>query len=163
MNITIREYTDADAAQVAALMEDFHTHLEQIDPNQRLRTLPGYGKHLLEQVLENIKENGVFYLAIDGERIAGFAGGKILPESTPEDLLGVYPAKKGRFDTVYVDAEYRGKGVGKMLMNGVEEFFKTHDCTLSFLSVFAFNNDVHSMYEHLGYQDIGIDMMKKLQ
>lgn len=161
-NITIREYTEADAAQIAALMDEFHKHLEGIDPNGRLRTLPGYGEYLLTQVRENVQENGVLRVAVDGNRIVGFAGGKVLKESTTEELLGVYPAKRGRFDTVYVDADYRGKGVGKMLMNHIEQFFKDNGCRLSFLSVFAFNISVHEMYAHLGYQDVGIDMMKKL-
>lgn len=163
MDIQLRTYEEKDATQVAALMQKFHQLLEGIDPNGRLRTLPGYGEYLLKQVLENTKENGVFYVATDGDTIVGCAGGKILPESSSEDLLGVHPAKKGRFDTIYVDEGYRGKGVGKMLMNQIEQFFKDNGCQLSFLSVFAFNTSVHEMYEHLGYQDVGIDMMKTLE
>ncbi len=164
MNITIREYTESDAAQVAALMDAFHDYLVDIDPNRRLRRLPGYGEAALKEETEAIKDGkGIIHLAFDGERAVGFVIGVLATPFTADDLLGTNPSTRGRVNELYVSDAYRGQGIAKMLVEKVEAWLKEHGCDTVFLGVFAFNTDAIEMYEHIGYSEIERYMMKKLK
>lgn len=164
MEIKVKPFEDQYAAQVAALMEDFHNYLVSIDDGERLRTLPGYGEHQLKTELKAVEDkNGYFPLALDGEKVIGFGVALILPEQTPEMLLGTKPAKRGRIEELYVSSEYRGKGVASMIMKSLEEYLKNQGCEYVYLGVFAFNKNAHEMYQHMGYGDKGIEMMKELK
>lgn len=161
--IKIRPYNDADAKRVAALMDDFHDFLISIDPNGRFRRLPGYGEYALKEELENTKnERGTIYVACDGDNIIGFCVGFILKDFREEDLVGVFPAKRGRVEELYIDPTYRGRGVATELMKSIEGYLSAGGCEYLFVGVHAFNQNAHKLYEHLGYKDVGIDLMKEL-
>lgn len=163
MNITIKPYENLYVSAVAGLMNDFHDYLVGLDPDHRLQRLSGYGEKTLEEELKAVQEkNGYFPLAFDGDKLVGFGICVINPPSTPEMQLGSKSVTSGRVEELYIIPEYRGKGLAKMLMIEMEAYLKSRGCEYVHLGVFAFNENAHEMYEHLGYKDKGIDMMKKL-
>jgi ribosomal protein S18 acetylase RimI-like enzyme len=162
-SFTIRPFEPEDAPEVAAMMDDFRDYLVSIDPNGRLRRLPGFGAYALKEELENTKDGqGIIYVAVQDKKAIGFSVGFKLRPFREEDLLGVFPAERGRIEELYVASAYRGMGVASALMSATETYLKSKGCDYLFVGVHAFNQHAHELYAHLGYEDIGIDLFKKL-
>jgi len=51
-------------------------------------------------------------------------------------------------------AEYRGKGVGRLLMQDAEGRARENDCSLMSLIVASENGGAKNLYEHLGYETV---------
>lgn len=58
------------------------------------------------------------------------------------------------------DPACEGKGVGRMLMNAVEEFARDRSATGILLYVFATNDRARSVYERYGFQEDMLKMVK---
>jgi GNAT superfamily N-acetyltransferase len=61
-----------------------------------------------------------------------------------------------------VEAQYRKKGVGTMLMGEVKDYFRRNKCGMSRVAVFLPNKEAHRLYKKLGYRDRDVYMTKKL-
>ncbi len=162
MDIQIVSYENEYKDQLIHLFEDFQDYLVKLDPMQRLRKQSGYGEHTLTKTIQEIEENnGVFYVALDGDTIIGFSCG-IVEKQSPEIFLGVIPSTQGRIIELYVDKKYRGKGIGTTLMKKVETYLKQKGCEVVKVEVFAPNDLAKNLYEKLGYEARDIDNIKKL-
>lgn len=56
---------------------------------------------------------------------------------------------------VYIDPEYRGKGLGKMLMDEVEKLAREHEITRLWLDVVVTQKPAMALYRKLGFREIG--------
>ena len=56
-------------------------------------------------------------------------------------------------EDVIVRSDQRGKGVGRMLMEALDQFAKEKGCAYSFLVSSDFRTGAHSFYESIGYTD----------
>ena len=63
---------------------------------------------------------------------------------------------------VLVDAEHRGRGLGRQAMLLGEEYARAQGAHTIGLNVFAFNASARRLYESLGYQPASIRMRKRL-
>lgn len=159
-NIDVRHYQRGDAAQVVALFDEFQDYLIALDPFKRLRRLPGYGEHALQQTLADVAtHDGVFFVAVDGDMVVGFAAGTIT-HPTATDLLWLVPTVRGRVTELFVQANYRGRGVGTRLLQTTEGYLIERSCTVIRIEVFVPNHAAHRLYQKLGYHDMDIDMTK---
>jgi ribosomal protein S18 acetylase RimI-like enzyme len=86
-----------------------------------------------------------------------------IPPQTKEDLLEGIPSKDGIVLELVVEADYRKKGVGTMLMNKLEEYFRQNKCDASRVGVFLPNIKARRLYKKLGYRDRDVYMIKKLR
>lgn len=160
MDITTREYDQADRERLVKLFDDFQDYLVALDPLQRLRNLPGYGEELLTGTLDEIREKrGVFSVALDGDTIVGFVVGILQERKNRRDVID---SMGGRITELYVDAAYRGRGIGTLLMHHVETYFRMNGCDVVQVEVFAPNAPARRLYEKFGYEYRDIDTMKKL-
>jgi ribosomal protein S18 acetylase RimI-like enzyme len=64
--------------------------------------------------------------------------------------------------SVEIDAEYRGRGFGRMAMRLAEETARAHGATELGLNVFGPNLVARSLYESMGYEPTAINMRKSL-
>ena len=125
MKVTIREYRFADRTEFIRLMEELQDYLVSIDDLKRERRMPEYGESYTERTLQNVtKNNGIIYVAESEGRVVGLVVG-IIPEQTKEELLERVPFKRGVVLELIVEKEYRGKGIGLMLMESIEGLFQT--------------------------------------
>lgn len=155
-------YEEKFREQMIELLEEFYQYLIHIDPLKRMRIQPGYGESELKKILDETKsKEGVFYIAHDGNEIAGFVTA-IITRQTPEDLLGVIPTTIGRVTNLYVSALNRQKGLGTSLLQKAEEYVKSQGCDVMKIEVFAPNEPARNFYEKLGYEPRTIDQIKKL-
>ena len=162
MKTRIREYQGSDRTAFVKLMEQLMDYTASVDDLKRIRRMPGFGASLTRRTLRKVaKNNGVIFVAeLDAEPVGVVVG--IIPEQTKEDLLEHVPSKSGEVLELAVKAGYRGRGIGTMLMNKLEEYFKENNCNLSGVGVLFPNKNAHRLYGKRGYEDRGIYMTKDL-
>lgn len=165
MNITTREYenNESDLKELQKCIENLQKHVVDTDPLHRQIVPSGYGKTYTEKLLKAVSEKeGKIYFALHDDRIVGVIAGSISPES-PGGTLEVVPTKTAWVRELYVYPEYRGKGVGTVLMQILEDYFKMKDCGVILLNIFAPNIESHDFYVSKGYADRDITMIKELE
>lgn len=162
MDIKIESYNHKYKDQIIKLFEDFYDYLVELDPLRKLVRQPGYGENTTNQTLKDVEEKeGTFYVALDQEKVVGFIVGTIR-RPTKEDLLGAEPAVNGRVTELYVDKDYRGKGLATKLMVKIEQALKEKGCNYIWVEVFAPNQPPRKLYQKLGYAERDIDMIKEV-
>jgi GNAT superfamily N-acetyltransferase len=163
MKARIREYQGSDRTAFVKLMEQLMDYIVSIDDLKRTRRMPEFGESYTQRTLQKVAENnGIIYVAeLDAELVGVVMG--IIPEQTKEDQLEHVPSKCGEVLELVVKAGYRGRGVGTMLMNKLEEYFKENNCNMSGVGVLFPNKNAHRLYSKLGYEDRSIYMTKDLQ
>ena len=100
------------------------------------------------------------FVAEDDDKIIGFLWGILrdAPDTafhTPRRFLIV--------DMIGVSEVYRGKGVGRALMDEAEKWAKAQGITQSELSVWDFNEGARAMYGKMGYERIHQRLWKSLE
>jgi len=63
---------------------------------------------------------------------------------------------------IVIDADKRGRGLGRMAMLLGEEYARARGAHTLGLSVFGFNTGARGLYESLGYETTSVKMRKKL-
>lgn len=61
---------------------------------------------------------------------------------------------------IVVDAEHRGKGMGRATMKLAEEYARSQGAHTLGLSVFGFNHAARGLYESMGYETVTTKMKK---
>ena len=163
MNIKIIPFEERYRTQLEKLFDDFQNFItENLDTYRWSIHLKDYGEKVVTNNLVEIKKKGgVMLIAINDEKVIGFVMGTIVHQSK-EDLLEAKPMIMGETNELYVDPKYRGKGVGKQLLIGVEEFFRKKKCEFLWLSVASVNVNAYDFYKNNGYVDHDFNMIKKL-
>jgi ribosomal protein S18 acetylase RimI-like enzyme len=163
MATTVRMYREDDRVPLErciGLLQDF---VARLDPLQRIRRLKDFDAHAyVSRSLEEVRtRRGAIYVAEDGNDIIGCVIG-VIHEEDPEDIEG-YPSTDGRILELIVSPEYRGKNVGLMLMQRIEEYLQSHGCDAIQVDCFGPNADAHKFYEKLGYTDRLVTLIKPLK
>lgn len=143
-------------------MERLHDHIVNVDPLKRVIRAPEFGELYTRWLLELIRENdGVIYFAEKDGKVIGCSAG-FIPSQSPHEVAGGVPSKYGRVQEMYVDERYRGEGIGKLLMEKLESYFREKQCDVSLVEVFASNKSAYEFYKICSYADRDINLMKKL-
>ncbi len=160
--MVIREYTIEDKEKLIAVLYRFQGYLVELDPLKRIQCQPGYGEAYVEDLLEKIaKYQGTIIIVEENEKVIGFAAGYI-EEIPKHEQLGYVPIISGYIPDVYLDPEYRGSGIGKQVMEKMEQYFKEKKCTMVSFRVFKENESAHEFYKTLGYEDRDYIMEKMI-
>jgi ribosomal protein S18 acetylase RimI-like enzyme len=163
VKVRIRKYQGSDRTAFVRLMEQLMDYIVSIDDLKRTRRMPEFGESYTQRTLQKVAENeGIIYVAEVNEQLVGAVVG-IIPEQTKEEQLEHVPSKCGEVLELVVESGYRGKGVGTMLMNKLEEYFKENNCNMSGVLVLVPNKNAHRLYSKLGYEDRTIYMTKDFQ
>ena len=112
----------------------------------------------LEEVNKN---NGKCYIAVENDKAIGLIMGCIFPYDE-KDYLDYKCPKKGEITELIVSKKARGRGIGKVLMNKMEEYFKSLGCEYILLDVFAYNVNAIKFYEKEGYHSRMYKEIKKI-
>jgi ribosomal protein S18 acetylase RimI-like enzyme len=163
--VIIRPYTEADYDALLKGMHELQGYIADIDPLHRHRKGSTFeAKAYLHRLFENLEaDNGRLYLAFDGERMIGFVAGIVPNKQSPDDLLEIFPSKDGKILELYVDRSYRGKQIGRILMENIENYFKSAGCVACHTDCFGPNDLAHTFYHKYGYFDRLITLMKILK
>ncbi len=95
-------------------------------------------------LLNRLKQkDSVIYLAYINDKAVGFT--QLYPLFSSVTMQPIYI-----LNDLYVDADYRGKGIGEALINKAKSFSKERQ-TKGLAIQTAFNNPAQHLYERLGF------------
>jgi GNAT superfamily N-acetyltransferase len=146
-NITFREITRSDDPALARVEELFYDMYRYMNTHGLMIELAERGNmKWLDGIRKGLGRFGILLLAQKDEKVFGFAHGSI--RLTP-DYLGTL--KVGVITHIYIEKEYRGKGVGERLVKGLEKWFAGKEVHSVELQVLSANKKGISFWEKLGY------------
>lgn len=157
----IRAYRPEDRARIVMFFERFQQYVAELDPEQRLCCLPGYGEVSTRRTLEDVTAHeGMIFVAVEDALVVGFVVA-VLHRQDEEQALSVIPSCPGRITELYVDAPYRRKSVGRHLLAAAEGYLTRQGCDAIKVEVFAPNEPARRLYASLGYAVRDLDLFKR--
>ncbi len=164
--LKIREYHTNDYDSVCNLMNSLQSHFVQVDSMKESRPFSSKeeARAYIDQGLKDMKEmNGVCFIAETGTEVIGFIQG-IVTNHANEVMhnLGHKPSIEGWIGLLIVNSEYRGRGVGKKLINRIKQYFLEQKCSTIRLKVMVDNSDSVKMYEKYGFKPKELEMVYHL-
>lgn len=131
MNIKIRT-ASSDSPEVTLLSDELHKELEQI-----------YDEGVIESFKEENEQMLIFYVVYNESEIAVGCGAlKHFDESTAE------------IKRMYVKKEFRGKGISKKILSGLEEHAKLMNYKRLILETGLKQPEAMSLYHKSGYKPL---------
>jgi len=134
MDLTIRDARAADADDIARLLDQLGYPSAAGAVAARLERLAIVGDRVVAAELEG--------------HVVGLAHLHVTPA-----LERDRPAAK--IGALVVDEAHRGRGVGRALVEAVEEEARTRGCELLFLTTAVSRDEAHVFYERLGFEQTG--------
>ena len=158
----IIEYEDRYLEDVKDLLVELEEYIISIDEDGLDQLHPEYRAKMALLDLQEIKEkNGKCYLAIENDKAIGLIMG-IIKKFDEYDYLDYKCPKEGEITELIVTSKIRSNGVGQLLMNKMEEYFKSVGCKYILVDVFAFNKNGINFYNKQGYHPRMYTDIKKI-
>ena len=158
----IIEYEDKYLDNVRALLVELEEYIISIDKDNLDCLHQEYREKMALIDLDEVNENnGKCYIAIDDENVIGMVMG-IIPVYEKYDYLDYKCPKRGIVTELVVSKKSRNIGIGKRLIDKIEEYFKKEGCEYSLVDVFAYNEKAIGFYEKQGYHPRMYTDIKKL-
>lgn len=158
----IVEYEEKYLEDVKELLVELEEYIISIDKDDLDQLHKDYKDKMAILDLEEVKENnGKCFIALEGNKVVGLIMG-IIVKYEEYDYLDYKCPKKGEITELIVSNKVRNSGVGKRLMNKMEEYFKSMSCEYVMVDVFAYNENAINFYEKNGYHPRMITDIKKL-
>ncbi len=138
MNLKIREATlgDIDNGLLEVFIEGYRYH-----QNGRPDVFKNISDEDLKKDLMQNFDGLTTIIILDDERIVGYLSYKIKK----------HYAIKLHVDQLIILEQYRGKGLGKKLMDEAKKIARKNNCDRIELDCWLFNESALAMYEHIGY------------
>ena len=158
----IIEYDDSYLDDIRDLLTELEKYIVSIDKDKLDIVHPEYHEKMaLVDLNEVNKNNGKCYIAVEYDKAIGLIMG-IIPQYNEYDYLDYKCPKRGVITELIVTSKIRSKGIGKKLMDKMEEYFKSVDCEYVLVDVFAYNENAISFYGKKGYHHRMYTDIKKL-
>ena len=158
----IIEYEEKYLEDVRDLLVELEEYILSIDKDNLDQLHPEYREKMALLDLEEVnKYNGKCYLAVEDNKAVGLIMGCIFPYDK-YDYLDYKCPKRGEVTELVVSKNIRSSGIGQMLMNRMEEYFKSIGCEYVLIDVFAYNENAINFYNKQGYHSRMYTDIKKL-
>lgn len=158
----IKEYEDKYLDDVKDLLVELEEYIVSIDKDNLDQVHPEYRYKMAVLDLEEVKNNnGKCYIAVDNDKAVGLIMGCIFSYDE-YDYLDYKCPKRGEITELIVSKNVRSKGIGNMLMNKMEEYFKSDGCEYILVDVFAYNENAIKFYDKNGYHSRMYTNIKKI-
>ena len=144
----IIEYEDKYLEDVKDLLVELEEYILSIDKDNLDQLHPKYRDKMAILDFENDKAVGL---------IMG-----IIIKFDEYDYLDYKCPKEGEITELIVSKNVRSKGIGNMLMNKMEDYFKSLGCEYILVDVFAYNENAIKLYDKNGYHSRMYTNIKKL-
>lgn len=159
----IIEYEDKYIDDVRDLLTELEEYIVSIDKDKLDCVHPEYHETMALIDLNEIKENdGKCFIAIHDSKVVGLIMGYI-SQYNEFDYLDYKCPKRGEISELIVTNKIRGKGVGQLLIDKMEEYFKIMGCEYVIVDVFAYNENAIKFYAKGGYHPRMYTNIKKLK
>ena len=158
----IIEYENKYLEDVKDLLTELEEYLVSIDKDNLDMIHEDYHEKMALVDLEEVKNNnGICYLAVNDDKVLGLIMGTI-PSYDEYDYLDYKCPKRGKIIELIVTSKVRSNGIGKALIEKMEEYFKLNGCEYVLIDVFAYNENAINFYEKKGYHPRMLVDIKKL-
>ncbi len=158
----IIEYDNKYLEEVKDLLVELEEYILSIDEDNLDNLHPEYREKMAVLDLEEIKNNnGKCYLAIEEEKVIGLIMGYVIIYDK-YDYLDYKCPKSGEVSELIVSKRARNSGIGKSLMNKMEQYFKSINCEYIFIDVFGYNKNAIEFYKKQGYHTRMLRNIKKI-
>jgi len=158
----IVECSDKYLEDVKDLLVELEEYILSIDKDNLDQLHPEYREKMALLDLEEVNNyNGKCYLYIQEEKAVGLIIGSI-PPYEKYDYLDYTCPKRGEITELIVTNKIRSKGIGQLLMDKMEEYFKSMGCEYIHVDVFAYNEKGINFYNKKGYHSRMKNMIKKI-
>ena len=158
----IIEYEDKYLEDVKDLLVELEEYIISIDQDNLDTINPDYREKKTLLDLNEVKENtGKCFLAIDNNSVVGLIMG-IIRKYDEFDYLDYKCPKQGEITELIVSKKIRNNGVGKVLIDKIEEYFKSVNCEYIIVDIFAYNDNALKFYHKKGYHPRMLTSIKKL-
>ena len=147
----IIEYNSKYDEQIKDLLVELQNYLIDIDDWHTQVMLPEYREGNFQMDLRKVNnQEGKIYLAIENELIIGLIMG-VVEEKDEIDKLTNDCAKTGSVIELIVKNNIRGNGIGKILLDKIENYFKSINCKRVNIEVFGPNKKGLNFYKKNDY------------
>ncbi|MGG5485688.1 GNAT family N-acetyltransferase [Gaetbulibacter sp. PBL-D1] len=109
---------------------------------------------LKERFAEMITQNYECAVIYDGEKLIGMSGMWFCTRH--------YAGRSVEIDHVYIDDDYRGKGLGKQFLSWIYNYAESKGCKAVELNTYVQNYPSHKFYYNEGFEILGYHFFKKL-
>lgn len=158
----IIEYEEKYLEDVKDLLVELEEYILTIDKDQLDQLHQDYRDKMAILDLNEVNENnGKCFIAIENDKAVGVIMG-IVPEYDEYDYLDYKCPKKGEITELIVSKNIRSKGTGQLLMQKMEEYFKSINCEYIIIDVFAYNDTAINFYKKQGYHTRMLVDIKKI-
>ena len=158
----IIEYSPKYDEQIKDLLVELQNYLVDIDDWHTQVTLSEYRETYFKMDMDKVKtQNGKIYLAIAEGNVVGLIIG-IVDEKDEIDKLTNDCAKTGSIIELVIKNNLLGNGIGKLLLEKIEKYFKDLDCKRINIEVFGPNKKALKFYTKNDYIVRDIIVSKKL-
>lgn len=159
----IVEFKSEFCEQVKDLLVELQEYVVKIDKYKLNILSKDYREKYYEKTLEEVYSNqGKIFLAVESGNVVGLIAGYI-ESYTQADKLDFICPKRGIIRELIVSEKSRAGGVGKALVNKIEDYFKTLSCEYILLDVFAYNENAKKFYSKNGYEERMVTLIKKIE
>ena len=159
----IIEYEEKYLEDVRDLLVELEKYIISIDKDNLDQIHKDYRELMALHDLKEVKEyNGKCFLAVIDDKVVGLVMG-IIPEYGEYDYLDYKCPKRGVITELVVTKNIRSKGIGKELIEKIEDYFIEQNCEYVLIDVFAYNNRALEFYDRNGYHPRMIVDIKKLK
>lgn len=156
------EYEDKYIEDVKDLLVELEEYIISIDKDNLDTIGKDYREKYTLEALKLIKQNkGKCYLYVEENKAVALIMG-IVTLYEKNDYLDYKCPKRGEITELIVSKKIRAKGIGKLLMEKMESYFRSINCEYIKLNVFSYNLNAIDFYSKKGYHARMIDMIKKI-
>lgn len=153
------EYNAKYDEQIKDLLEELQQYISRLDKEGYNIVGENYKEIFFEKTMKKIKEfNGKMLLFKENEKIIGLIVGVINNNKTIE--YDFRAPKRGRITELVVTKKYRGKNIGKRLLDSMKEYLKNIGCEKIMIEVFGYNENAIKFYTKNGYHIRMMDMIE---
>lgn len=147
----IIEYDSIYDEQIKDLLVELQNYLIDIDDWHTQILLPQYREEMFKIDKNKVdKQNGKIYLYVEKNVVKGLIIG-IVEEKDEIDKLTNDCAKTASILELVVKSSIRGQGIGNILLEKMEEYFKSINCKRINIEVFGPNKKGLNFYEKNNY------------
>ena len=142
----IIEHNSIYDEQIKDLLVDLQNYLIDIDDWHTQILSNNYLENYFKMDLELInKQDGKIFLAVENDKVIGLVLGIINPNDEVDKLTNDC-AKIGNVLELIVKNSSRGHGIGKLLLNEIENYFRSINCKRINIEVFGPNKNALNFY-----------------
>ena len=158
----IVEYDSKYDEQIKDLLVELQNYLIDIDDWHTQIMLPEYREKYFKMDMDKVKnQDGKIYLEVENNTVNGLIMG-VVEEKDDIDKLTNDCAKTGSVIELIVKNNIRGNGIGKKLLEKLEEYFRSINCKRINIEVFGPNKKGLNFYEKNDYVVRDYIVSKKL-